>query len=178
MCLRERWVCEWFILEIADSKRVFATQRCFVSSLQNFVSLGGRAQLAPWAKCGRPSGLVSPCAAILRSLIRQIRPSRPLKTNKIESLTTHYKLQYTYCDTKYEACRENPLPARGRRLAARAESADDAAGAGAGSPQGAGQEHQPVLYFADRGRFAAAYDARVAGAAGEVFQSASGISGG
>ena len=47
-----------------------------------------------------------------------------------------------------------------------------------GIADGDGEEDQPVVSFADREREASAYDAVVAHVAGEVFQGASGISGG
>src|SRR5439155_21702268 len=42
-----------------------------------------------------------------------------LNTREILALTWINKLQYIYCNKEYDARRENPLPARGGRLAAR-----------------------------------------------------------
>jgi hypothetical protein len=42
-------------------------------------------------------------------------------------LDLYFKLQYKYRDLSYDSRRENPLLARGRRLATRLEPADDPA---------------------------------------------------
>src|SRR5271167_3380165 len=100
----------------------------------------------------------------------QNRPNPVLDINRI--------LQYNYCDTRYETGRENPVSARGGRLVTRPGPAHDPAGDGEGGAAGTAQEHQSVVFVADRERGAPAYDAIVARAAGEVFQGASRLSGG
>src|SRR5258708_39467864 len=67
-----------------------------------------------------------------------------LRCKAIEFLTIDYKLQYIYCDTRYDTGRENPLPARGRRFPTWFGARHDPASGGERCPQRAGPEHQPV----------------------------------
>src|SRR6185437_5385271 len=84
------------------------------------------------------------------------------------SLDTYYILLYKYCVLRYETRAENPLPPRGRGLAARSESSHDPTRACGGGPKRARQEHQPVIYLANRKRIEAAHDAILAFAIGQV----------
>src|SRR6202040_1861890 len=72
---------------------------------------------------------------------------------------------------------EAPRAASPRGSSAGAGPRDDADRGGPGDPRRAEQEHQPVLSVADRERHASSSLARIAAAAREILQDASGLSG-